>query len=406
MSSTTEGTCREFWENVKSEIPIYPDNSIFSLVRLYQDLARNIDVGCNVADTPKVTVSPRRTRAMARLENERNVTRQLQHLSLEDQPRTPAPAPAQRGMIITPSTSSTQGPEGSSPGDPLLLTAGLPTTDEMVVNMALVTFLSALCERDDSMRMKGYQWLPDRNVFKILHPETGEKLLEARTDGCLRSRAIPKQHYSAAIIEVKPYLRLEDFRSIQRQEGAQMAAHISVLARQGMDNRGLLRSPAPDLKRRLIISQDHEEVYITIAEYDNEYQQFISGRSQLTSRPPAAAAGLSTPSKPPRTGTRSTSITTTGNTGGLPVPVTPRRPIKPTRRRGRNKESTMANFLRDKTGAQANTASGLKSSRGTEEGFLVMSSYGPWSMRSSRDLQYLCRDLMALSLYLSREKIN
>jgi hypothetical protein len=124
-----------------------------------------------------------------------------------------------------------------------------------VVNTAFVLLLNALTERKADMRLKGYRWLPNRDVFKIFKSledsgtKDSNKLLEARTDGCFRHT---ESNLSAAIVEVKPSVREKDRVGIEWQEAAQMAAQIySFLCTKAPPHQdfGLLRCEKPGIKK-------------------------------------------------------------------------------------------------------------------------------------------------------------
>lgn len=112
---------------------------------------------------------------------------------------------------------------GSQSSEDLLFTspasvdAGLSAVeDEQIVNTALIMFLRAL-----TMHFKVQaHWSLKRQRF--VFGEKGDKVFEARVDGCLRS----SRNEVKAIIEVKPFLREADPEAIRMQESAQMAAWI------------------------------------------------------------------------------------------------------------------------------------------------------------------------------------
>lgn len=110
-----------------------------------------------------------------------------------------------------------QSSEGFSFVSPAPVDAGLSAVeDEQIVNTALVIFLRAL-----TMHFKVQaHWSLKRQRF--VFGEKGDKVFEARVDGCLRS----SRNQVKAIIEVKPFLRETDPSAIRMQESAQMAAWI------------------------------------------------------------------------------------------------------------------------------------------------------------------------------------
>lgn len=72
-----------------------------------------------------------------------------------------------------------------------------------------------------------------------------------------------------------------------------MAAWISGTP--GRDSDGVFKAigDLPGVMRRLLISQDQREIYITLAEYDKEYEAYITGhrngKETLEAGPPAPA---------------------------------------------------------------------------------------------------------------------
>jgi hypothetical protein len=86
------------------------------------------------------------------------------------------------------------------------------------------------------------------------------------------------------------------------------------------------------------VSQDHAEIYITIAEYDAEYERYLG--LHHTSSPPQSAAH---------------------------------------------------------SHAKANQGNGDDHS-----GFLMMKCYGPWRIDKAADVKHVCRALLALSFYLAK----
>lgn len=93
--------------------------------------------------------------------------------------------------------------------------------------------------------------------------------------------------------------------------------------------------------RRLLLSQDHSELYITVAEYDESYERFL------------ALHHLSRASQPPTL-----------------------------RRRDNNNRVITKPSATD---------------------FLVMHCYGPWRVDAIRDMKNVCEVLIALSLYLANK---
>ncbi|MCJ1249917.1 hypothetical protein MMC30_007143 [Trapelia coarctata] len=133
--------------------------------------------------------------------------------------------------------------------------------DEQTVNSALVMFLKAVTMH---FHVQAH-WSLHRQRF--VFGERSAKIFEARVDGYLRSGA---DNQVKAIIEVKPFSRKADSQGIRMQEGAQMAAWICSYPD---------HNPKPKQTfRRLLISQDRHEVYLTVARYNTEYINYITNK--------------------------------------------------------------------------------------------------------------------------------
>ncbi|OCK89316.1 uncharacterized protein K441DRAFT_619673 [Cenococcum geophilum 1.58] len=128
--------------------------------------------------------------------------------------------------------------------------------DEQIVNIALISFLHALTTCHEDVRA---YWGIDRKLFHF------SDLFEARTDGLLK---IGREESPLAILEVKPHVRTTNIKQVQMQESAQMASWI-------YDHQNI-----GHISRRVIISQDHQEIYVTFAEYDDAYIKYIRPNNQ------------------------------------------------------------------------------------------------------------------------------
>ncbi|KAI9768725.1 MAG: hypothetical protein M1840_004720 [Geoglossum simile] len=144
-----------------------------------------------------------------------------------------------------------------SPHSPASPYSALPSDDEQIVNMALLLFLNSTTMNHPNVRSG---WSPQRKVFKF-----GD-LFEARTDGFLRTSQSGRV---GAIIEVKRYLRGFNELRVQMQESAQMAAWIAANPSDRIEHNSS--------KWRLLISQNHKEIYLTFAEYGTEYEEYVKG---------------------------------------------------------------------------------------------------------------------------------
>ncbi|KAM5343288.1 hypothetical protein ACJ41O_014254 [Fusarium nematophilum] len=182
--------------------------------------------------------------------------------------------------------------------------------DEAIINMSLVLLLQGVTmSLLQTKKYEPYDWTILHKLFSVTqpNPDNGSKrtrLLTAKSDGCLqvsRPGQDPDNGDTLAIIEVKPYRRLNPVKNaaaVRVQEGAEMAAWISTEPRRGL----LPASAKKGTYRRLLVSQDFDEIYITIAEFDEAYVRYIRGDSvswPLASR----RAPEDSPSRDPRPST-------------------------------------------------------------------------------------------------------
>ncbi|MCJ1467786.1 hypothetical protein MMC07_006411 [Pseudocyphellaria aurata] len=153
----------------------------------------------------------------------------------------------------------------------------LASRDEQIVNTALLLFLDNVTIYHQDVRAEissSPRWTSERLQLKC-----GK--WEAWTDGFLQLGRDGSK--ARAILEVKPFVRKVNSLAIQRQESAQMAAwiyqspgeHFSVPGKEG------------PCFRRLLVSQDACEIYMTIAEYDSAYIDYIHGKEEATSGEPS-----------------------------------------------------------------------------------------------------------------------
>ncbi|KAH6630951.1 hypothetical protein B0J18DRAFT_422696 [Chaetomium sp. MPI-SDFR-AT-0129] len=156
-----------------------------------------------------------------------------------------------------------------------------PSADEAYVNTALLLLLQAATQ-DFQLHghLKSLHWVPPRMALHLTVPtpntKTGKfedtKLLESRVDGYLCNRAADGGlSRPMAICEAKSAVRKSVQVPTERQEAAEMAAWICN--RPG--NEGLLQASASGRKRRLMISQTRDEVWIIVGEYGREYEAYI-----------------------------------------------------------------------------------------------------------------------------------
>ncbi|CAH0019856.1 unnamed protein product [Clonostachys rhizophaga] len=147
--------------------------------------------------------------------------------------------------------------------------------DEALVNKAVIDLLQGISMKHPLIRDK-YDWSIIHQTFHVFQQrERKEKIMTSRTDGCLqvlRQGELLEACPTLAIIEAKPIRRKIKQVPISMQEGAEMAAWISTESL-----RGLLPGSDPNgIMRRVLISQDFDEICITVAEYDKEYVDYIT----------------------------------------------------------------------------------------------------------------------------------
>ncbi|KAE8349396.1 hypothetical protein BDV28DRAFT_141318 [Aspergillus coremiiformis] len=222
----------------------------FALAKKYQLQAaasREESFQSNVAFSP---ISNRTRTKMGRLEQK------LREAQLETPTKSTGKLPSEMRVEDTPETGNSPFP---TPGPEEIAHLMYPQTkDEQIVNTALVDFLNAL-----SMHFpQASDWTLHRKSFKA---EFQHASFEARTDGYLEDGGSSER--VRALIEVKPMIRRKKLNLIRMQEAAQMAAWI----KSDPDPTGVLNLPG----RRLHVSQDRHQIFITFAEYDATYFQYL-----------------------------------------------------------------------------------------------------------------------------------
>ncbi|KAK2762227.1 hypothetical protein FQN54_001237 [Arachnomyces sp. PD_36] len=247
-----------------SDSPRVPNLGTFSLVESFQ-----LQVAGIATDEPassRVTFTPvaHRLRSSAR-------------------PTTPdSPTPAGRGGFVDMSDmrkdlpsfddspsfypESAFKPGGESPDSrPIALLP--PTPDEQIVNTALILLLDALTVHFCGLT---HYWTIHRYAFIV---NCGEKNFEARTDGYLKDK---KSGKVGAIVEVKPNRREKDAGKVRLQESAQMVGWVA---------NGAPKWSAEFKGRHLLISQDRDEIYLTFAQFDEAYRDYVMQKRPPTDPP-------------------------------------------------------------------------------------------------------------------------
>ncbi|EFX01704.1 hypothetical protein CMQ_8170 [Grosmannia clavigera kw1407] len=216
-------------------------------------------------------------------------------------------------------------------------------------------------------------WVPDPKVFVLNDKKNSRRLLEARVDGYLRKRMGASAY---GIVEVKPYVRTSHTDQIEWQEGAQMAAWISQTP--GTVNNGVFMAPGgAGIMRRFMITQNRQEIYVTVAEYDKTYEEYLHGGPQtppLPSKGPAPRAPMQI-GKPPQA-----------------VPLAPRKGAR-------------AEYYGGGYDGSVNRPSGYGQGQSSKQplvdptpGFLLMRCFGPVPINDPRRMRKLCQAIVALSI--------
>ncbi|KAK2793826.1 hypothetical protein FQN50_009973 [Emmonsiellopsis sp. PD_5] len=138
-----------------------------------------------------------------------------------------------------------------------------PTKDEQIVNTALLVFLDSITLHFDLP----VSWSLHRMA---LTAEFTNAKFEARTDGYLADC----DGDIKAIIEVKPVLRQTKEPQIRIQESHQIVAGLLTDLKSSLPARRNKPTDAAD-GSRIIISQDRQEIHISVAEYNADYINYL-----------------------------------------------------------------------------------------------------------------------------------
>ncbi|KAK2811373.1 hypothetical protein FQN50_002251 [Emmonsiellopsis sp. PD_5] len=241
------------WSNYCNSFSDKLDEGTFALARFYQKQIPRMPQDAEFR--PNVVVSPIAHRTRGRTKNLEISVSKLSFETPTEPPGTPIP-----GFDEFDDTLSEDTPPGQRSYGPVeLLNLNYPKTkDEQIVNAALIDFLNAFIIH---FGFPVY-WTLYRKSFTA-NFKNGS--FEARTDGCLES--VGSKIY--AIVEAKPMLRFKELDRISMQEAAEMVAWIKC-------------DPDPDdfgssCGRRILISQDRHEIYLTFAEYSADYVKYLNG---------------------------------------------------------------------------------------------------------------------------------
>ncbi|OJJ47989.1 hypothetical protein ASPZODRAFT_131631 [Penicilliopsis zonata CBS 506.65] len=243
---------RRYCQSFTSPIP----EGTFAAARHYQleaSKTEQVDFGGGVVFSPKVHMTRSRTQLQPPIRQpdftSTTPPRQLdQAFETPGIDYEPGSSPLDLPMSSPPSHWST-----ISPDDEFMYP---PTKDEQITNTALLVFLDSITLHFNL----SVSWSLHRIA---LTAEFTNAKFEARTDGYLADR----NGDIKAIIEVKPVLRQMKEPQIRIQESHQIVAGLLTDYNSSF--------PARRNKPRIIISQDRHEIYISIAEYNADYINYL-----------------------------------------------------------------------------------------------------------------------------------
>ncbi|KAI8712006.1 hypothetical protein NCS52_01465700 [Fusarium sp. LHS14.1] len=271
--------------------------------------------------------------------------------------------------------------------------------DEALINMTLLLLLQGVCmPLLQPPHLETYGWSIVQKQFSVsyLDPENPPnrfKILTARTDGCLQVRRPNRDADKPdvlAIVEVKPYFRSKPKQNeiaVQIQEGAEMAAWIST--------------------------ENFDEVFITIAEFDDLYVEYIKGDNadwlrgvdevspSRGPRPSDEEGRAMAPKKAPEKETKD-------GTQGLSKPDSPPGPRLPFRSRIAPAPVTPSRpgaTTKPEETPQAPKQGKSTVKKGVElesKGFLWMHQFVGFRLKSPADIHELALLLYSLTDYLSK----
>ncbi|KAM3565399.1 hypothetical protein ARSEF4850_001435 [Beauveria asiatica] len=303
------GSCQEYMAYLRSISSKKEALGPFGMARLYQKRSSELISDSEFrreVDSSKITVQRRVTRSQTRAEQQGSPT---------PKPSEELPPTMEKLSLNTPEQQSGDGSSSPAGGDePRYLfspTCGTPIPpsiadkvyrfieDEQIVNFALILLLDTLVL--SCPYVEGF-WSPYRSPFSVR--DGAVEVYQARVDGVFRrKRDLPGN----MIAEVKPHSRGTNEMNVNMQESAQMAAWIAEYPqldkqipltraalgkRKGMTSKpAALPEPAEGKKptegkepkrkyRRVLISQNRRDVFITIGSYDETYIDYITNVSQ------------------------------------------------------------------------------------------------------------------------------
>ncbi|KAH8164027.1 hypothetical protein CIB48_g4214 [Xylaria polymorpha] len=183
--------------------------------------------------------------------------------------------------------------------------------NEVTVNTALIHFCSTLDLFN--LERSGLSWSYEQKAFKFVMHNGGNFV--ARVDGILE---LVDNKQPLAVVEVKAGLRARQQSRIVWQEGAELVAWIMSWLPLNWDAKGNEKKTF----RRLLISQDHHEMYFIVAEFTPGWIKHMLGHKKCWRRLSLHARVRPFPNKqsnPPHVFRRNgvNSYETTRSIGGL-----------------------------------------------------------------------------------------
>ncbi|AEO59870.1 hypothetical protein MYCTH_2068188 [Thermothelomyces thermophilus ATCC 42464] len=281
-----------------------------------------------------------------------------------------------------------------------------PSADEAYVNTALLLLLQAVTQLFHK-NFEPLHWVPPRMALHLKVPTANQEtrkydesvLLEARVDGYLCNGALEGGlSRPLAICEAKSAVRSSIQVPTERQEAAEMAAWIC----NSQSHVGLLQASASGRKRRLMISQTRDEIWIIIGEYGQAYEEYI--------RNAPLKAGMTTTRPPPLKHTRPDLLASNfEETLGSPAFLDQ---IEKMGVEGDIKgwkdpavQAALSERAKARATQQASVGDNPKKPVQTPDlpkidGFLVMHRFGPWKTFDKENMQVFVRRLLGLMIEL------
>ncbi|KAJ9205431.1 hypothetical protein DTO164E3_1409 [Paecilomyces variotii] len=195
-------------------------------------------------------------RKSSRLKRAADATQSASSYTTRVTKKAKSKAPARARDIFSPRTSEDGGVRLSTEqGTSSYITdQDFEAQDEATVNAAAVLLLR-LCS--GAVKESKFEFLFERLVFR---PKFGKNGFTTCTDGAFRS-----SQFILAILEAKKKSRHYDTISIQVQETAEMVGFLMELERK----KGFMND------HPVIISQDHNQLYITFASFHKDYLNYL-----------------------------------------------------------------------------------------------------------------------------------